>query len=265
MTSPAWLIDIESRRGALPVLLVEGEDDQRWFEHFLDQAHSSWRSKFAIFPAGGKPRVISGIRLYHPTDWVGIVDLDEGFPDYIQNRIADCARIRTLPRFCLESFFIEPIEIWEALPDAQKERVNLEEWSQSIFDEVPAWVAHGAMWRVLRRVYQNNQLPEGLDSAPVTDRDRIIQILTDWHQSLSPDQVLAEYDHELASSQGLSLDQQIKTYIHGKKFFRQVVVQRLDRFFHGRGLDFWLEGFRKSKIQPPADLLLVLNWLLDQF
>ena len=265
MTTPAWLRDIESRRGNLPVLLVEGEDDQLWFEHFLDQHSSGWRSKFAIFPAEGKQRVLHGINNYHPADWAGIVDLDEGFPDDIQNQMANSPRVRALPRFCLESFFIVPGEIWQVLPDAQKAQVDKAAWGNSIVSEIPAWTAHGAMWRVLRRIYQNNRLPEGLDREPVTDRARILQILQAWHQSLDPAQVLNEYDRELVDAQRLSPDEQLKNYIHGKKFFRQVVIQRMDHLFHGRGLDYWMEGFRISKIQPPADLIILLDWVLGLF
>jgi len=265
MTTPAWLRDIESRRGSLPVLLVEGEDDRLWFEHFLDQHSSGWRSRFAIFPAEGKQRVLSGINTYHPADWVGIVDLDEGFPEDLQNRIANCPRIRALPRFCLESLFIVPEEIWQVVPDSQKEQVEMAAWESAILTEVPAWVVHGAMWRVLRRIYQNNRLPEGLDREPVTDRARIVQILETWHESLSPNQVMAEYDRELASAQLLPVEEQLRTYIHGKKFLRQVVIQKMDQHFHGRGLDYWMEGFRRSKIQPPADLTALLDWVLGLF
>lgn len=265
MTTPAWLRDIENRRGSLPVLLVEGEDDQLWFEHFLDQHSSGWRSRFAIFPAEGKQRVLSGITTHHSTDWAGIVDLDEGFPDDIRNRLVNCPRICTLPRFCLESLFVVPEEIWRVVPDAQKAQVEMAVWESAILVEVPAWVAHGAMWRVLRRIYQSNRLPEGLDREPVTDRARIEQILQTWHQSLSPAQVMAEYDRELAAAQQIPVDEQIKSYIHGKKFLHQVVIQKMDHLFHGRGLDYWMEGFRRSKIQPPADLTDLLDWVLGLF
>jgi hypothetical protein len=264
MTTPSWLRDVESRAGTLPVLLVEGDDDRLWFEHFLDQYSFEWRRKFAIFPAEGKQKVISGVNTYHPDDWVGIVDMDEGFPDDIQNRIAN-SRIRTLPRFCLESYFVMPEEIWQALPDSQKIQVSRTDWETSILSEAPAWVAHGAMWRVLRRVYQHNRLPEGLDSEPVTNRARILEILQNWHQSLSPEQVLAEYDRELLTAQQLPMDEQIKIYVHGKKFFRQVTIQKMDRIFHGKGLDYWIEGFRKSQIKPPADLIDLLDWVLGLF
>lgn len=265
MTTPAWLRDIESRSGGLPVLLVEGEDDQLWFEHFLDQHSSVWRSKFAIFPAEGKHRVLSGINTYHPVDWAGIVDMDEGFPEDIRNRTANSPRIQTLPRFCLESFFILPDEIWPVVPDSLKAQLEMATWESTILREVPAWVAHGAMWRVLRRIYQNNRLPDGLDREPITDRVTIKQILVTWHQSLSPTQVMAEYDRELESAQRLSMDKQVKIYIHGKKFFHQVVIQKMNQLYHGGGLDFWMEGFRKSKMQPPADLIALLDWVLGLF
>ena len=265
MTTPAWLKDIEYRRGNFPVLLVEGDDDRRWFEHFLDQYSFEWRSKFAIFPAEGKQRVLSGVKNYHSTDWAGIVDMDEGFSDDIQNRLVNSPRIRTLPRFCLESYFVVPEEIWRVLPDSQKGQTTQADWETAILSDVPAWVAHGAMWRVLRRVYQNSRLPEGLDREPVTDRTKILEILQAWHLSLSPNQVMAEYDLDLAAAQRLPLDEQIKTYIHGKKFFHQVVIQKMDRLFHGKGLDDWMDGFQKSRIQPPADLIVLLDWVLGLF
>ena len=53
-------------------------------------------------------------------------------------------------------------------------------------------------------------------------------------------------------------------YIHGKKFFNQVVVQVLDGLFAGKGADDWLQKLRDALIQPPPDLTDLFNRILAQ-
>ena len=260
---PAWVLEIETKSRGFPVLLVEGADDVDIFEHFFDQHSPGWRSQFFIAEAGGKNRVKSGVVTHHQ-DWAGIVDLDEFSLAQVQDMAAESDQIHVLPRFCIESYFCHPDEIWPLIPTQRQSRLvgGLDEFSQLVEVHVDDWVAHGAMWRVLRELYHQTRLPAELESAPVTSLVRIREILSNWHNNLSPDQVIESYERELEKAQALSIEDKLTQYIHGKKFFNQVVVQILDQSFSGKGADDWVEKFRDAKISPPPDLHDVMDWML---
>ena len=113
-----------------------------------------------------------------------------------------------------------------------------------IVEALPDWVAHGAMWRVLRRFYHDTRLPAELEDRPVIDEDQILQILQEWHNHLAPDKVLGQYHTELNSARQLSQDEQLCTYVHGKKFYNAVVVQMaLNPLFGQQNADYWLDEF----------------------
>ena len=38
--APAWIIEIENRARGLPVLLVEGKEDETWFSYFFGSARA---------------------------------------------------------------------------------------------------------------------------------------------------------------------------------------------------------------------------------
>lgn len=265
---PNWIRDIETRALHLPVVLVEGREDVSIFEYFFDMhlATRGWRQHFIIAEAGGKDHVRSGVVVHHP-EWVGIIDMDERNPDDVQAAVAQSSHLRTLPRFCIESFFCHPNEIWAALPEAQRSRVgnDPETVAVPIYTMLPNWVEHGALWRILRRLYHTARIPADLDSCPIPDLAKMKTILQNWHNQLKPDVIIAEYEQELMAAQGLSRDEQIWKYVHGKRFFNQVIVQVLDHLFEGRGADDWLQKFRDSKMPPPIDLVAVLDWVNSSF
>lgn len=273
MSSPEWIEKLEERAGGKPVLLVEGTVDERVLTYFLTQVSSGWESSFMMLSAGSKKKVIKGIKNYHP-EWVGIVDSDGWSIDDIQTELREVHRVRTLPRFCLDNYFCVADELWDALPSIQKEAIDndLNRLTIPILSSLLNWVAHGAMWRVMRKRY--NQLlyksgfPAKLDREPVTDRAEIRQILESWHAQLDPDLILGEYDRELAAAQTLSAEEQLKIYVHGKKFFKRVVVRTLNDLFkqqHQR-TSKWQENLTRTPaagLPLPADLEHFLTDIVD--
>lgn len=260
---PLWLRDVESRAAGKHVLLVEGNDDVTLLGYFLTQHSPGWETRLVMLPAHGKQRVESGVCVHRP-DWIGLIDLDEGNPDDLAKADARSPRLLTLPRFCIESFFCHPEEIWDALPPMQRDRVggDPQVLSRPILKVLPDWVAHGAMWRVLRRLYHTARLPAELERAPITDENEIRRILQAWHEQLAPDLVFQQYHEELTEVNLLGQDEQIRKYVHGKKFYNQVVVQILDQLFSGQGADDWLQKFQDAGMQPPIDLRMLLDSVL---
>lgn len=266
MTAPHWLADIEKRAGRLPVLLVEGPDDVDFYGHFLGQHAPTWRTRFSLQDAGGKTHVVQGVKVHRP-DWAGIVDLDEWTPVELAAAQAASSRLGVLPRFCIESYYCDPGELWAVLPERQRARVGHDptRLAGPVIAALADWVHHGAMWRVLRALYREHRLPEGLEERPVTDEAEIRRILETWSQRLSADAVLTAYHDELTQAQVLDQVMQLRRYIHGKKFYRQVVLQQLDHLFSGRGAADWEGKFRSQNMPPPDDLTPLLDWALAQF
>jgi hypothetical protein len=266
MTNPLTRIrSIEDEAAHLSVLLVEGQDDQIIYEYFFDMCYPGWDAHFRIDAVEGKPHVLNGVG--YREDWIGLVDRDDWSDEIFAAMLLNKPNLKGLPRYCIESYFCDPQELWRVLPDTLKNRVGNDptRLSQPILDVLPDWVAHGAMWRVLRRIDAGNRHPKALDDQPVTDKAKIISLLRAWHTQINPDIVLTKYDEELKLGSSLPLDEQLHVYIHGKKFFRMVVLQTLDHLFSNPGKSTWLEEFRKWKIQPPPDLIPLIDEIVQHF
>ena len=263
MSRSRWITEIEKQAQGKPVLLVEGNIDVDILTYFLHKISLDWEAWIVLRSAGFKSRVIEGVRDYYPNDWAGVVDRDEWPPDAVQAELKDISQVKVLPRFCLENYFCVPTELWDALPSIQQKRISddVGDFARPILTQLPDWVAHGAMWRVIRNrrkgLLHESGFPAKLDDAPVTDLDEIMVILQAWHDQLDPDQIISAYQQELSQAKKLSPNQQLKTYIHGKKFFRQVVVPTLNQFYKPTGANTWLQRFSQpemARLIVPPDL-----------
>lgn len=263
----SWLKNLEAQAGGKRVLLVEGNIDTRILAYFLTQISSDWNMQFVMLPAGRKSRVIEGVQTHHP-EWAGVIDTDEWPPDEVRRVLLPDSRVSTLPRFCLENYFCLPVEIWPAIPPAQRKDMEFDAFARPILAHLPDWVAHGAMWRVMRRTRKNllhhRGFPAELDQAPVTDLGKIRSILTSWHEQLDPDRIIAEYQQELAKTEEQTANDQLATYIHGKKFFHRVIVPTLNQFFDQAKADIWLQRFTQvpQGLVAPPDLHQFLTTVL---
>ena len=258
MSQPDWIKKLEDQSGGKPVLVVEGNIDVSLLSRFLTQVSPGWETQFVMGSATRKSRVIEAIRDYHP-EWAGIIDTDEWPPNQVPEALKDTPTVKPLPRFCLENYFCIPQEIWTALPENQRQTLDNDpsRLQEPILAKLSDWVAHGAMWRVIRKrrkglLYESSFSAE-LDRSPVTDLSEIRNILTIWHDHLNPDQIIAKYQAELNDAIKLSSIEQLKSYIHGKKFFRQVVTPNLNQLFSPTTANDWLQRFGRNLV-PPADL-----------
>jgi len=261
---PDWLRYIDNDAGRNPVLLVEGPSDEVILNYFFNQHHPGWNLHLFIGQAGGKSEVIQGLK--HRPRWIGVVDRDEWSQAEVDKAQRQTPRLRALPRFCIESFFCVPKELWPALSahyDAG--RGDIERLKRPILDALPDWVAHGAMWRVLRvraaGVRSRDVFPNALQDSPVTDENEIRRVLETWHLYLDPENILEEYRAERKRGLALPVDEQLARYVVGNKFFKQVVAPTLDALF-GAADKNWLERLRDGQIQPPPDLTDSFNEIL---
>ncbi len=261
---PNWLRYIDDDAGERFVLLVEGPGDIVILSHFLDKHCPDWGLQVFIAQAGGKPEVIRGLK--HRQQWIGIVDRDEWSHAKVDEVQKQTPRLFVLPRFCIESFFCVPGKLWPAVSRyssaADKDR---ERFEQLVLGALPDWVAHGAMWRVLRvraaGVRSRDVFPHALQESPVTDEDEIRRVLETWQGYLDSESILNEYRAERKKGLALPIDEQLTRYVVGDKFFRQVVTPALDELF-GASDKNWLERLRDGQIQPPPDLTALFDEIL---
>ena len=260
-TGPDWLNELERQSNGRPIILVEGADDVRVYRRFLDKLTPGWDTQAVLLAAQGKPRLLRALK--QRPHWVGLVDRDEWREADVLAAAKDLPRLKTLPRFCLESCLSVPNELWVALPAPQQSRIgDADSLVGPINAAMPDWVAHGAMWRVLRELYHLAHLPDGLDDKPVTDLTEITRILADWHRQLDPQRVIGSYQAELQQAQLKSSDDLLRTYIHGGKFFRQVVCPTFNDLLGQRSHDDWIDLFSRDLV-PPPDVAVVLRELLN--
>lgn len=274
---PTWLEVIETSAGGKAVLLVEGETDIKTFGYFLARLFPDWNTRFVMHSANSKEHVIAAIEKYHSTDWVGVVDRDEWSPSDIIEKTQNLPRIKVLPRFCLENYFCVPSELWDAFPSHQKSKQPFEALKEPIEKSLPAWLSHAAIWRAIHKRHSilvyGSDFPSELENCPIIDtqgipdEQRIRQILEAWHNQLDPNSILAEYRQELAGATQLNPEQQLSTYIHGKKFFNEVVVKTLNTLFGQQPSVQWRENFTTlpAGIAIPTDLQAFLTEIVSLF
>ncbi len=249
---------LENRRPGTHVLVVEGEDDKAFFEALLNRvAPGSWPSGWMIGVAGGKASVPP--LLNDQPGWQAVVDRDEWSAADIRTKQNEFpGRLHVLPRYCMESYFVVPAEIWDALPTRQDElRGGRSSLEQGVLSNLHEWLRHGCLWHAV------NPLQDGLralgfkdallNPAAAQDDAKIRQTLRNWHNLLDPEKVEAEFHENLAIARQAGVEEQLTRWVHGKKFFEQHVVRVLNGLLEQHSPDKWLKEMSKD-LPPPPDL-----------
>jgi len=263
-------MSIESKRdhirqkliGAQPkrVFLVEGTDDEAAFRILLERFVPAWEQRWAIADTGGKRDLQDLLRL--EPDWVGLVDRDEWEQSVIDQRQTELPNLMVLPRFCLENYFINPAELWRAIPTTRQAGIPGGEaaFRAAITGELAQYLRHGVLWRVVTPLWSGLRalgFKEALASEDslVTAQDdaAIQQILRDWDALLDPHSIFTNFQTQLAAATAVTPDAQFGQWIHGKVFWKCVVNPAMNRL-----LGQMKEGERRKKIlhklDRPADL-----------
>ncbi len=258
---------IKNEAGQKSVILVEGASDVFVLSYFFNQMGVGWDAGVLVKAAGDKNRVQKWVK--RASNWVGIVDKDMWSVEKTIKLIQDSPQLHILPRFCVENYFCVPSELWNALPAIQKQGKNYGDFEQQILQKLPDWVAHGALWRVIQKrrsiLIYDSAFPSALDASPVTDIDKIRDILHTWYAKLDPEQIIQEYQYELEKAQELSEDDLLKTYVHGKNFFNTVVVNDvLNDLFGQKSANEWQQLLANTNgLALPTDLESFLQDVLD--
>jgi hypothetical protein len=260
-----WVAEFRRTWGTKPVILVEGEDDILFYKHLLRLVDPDWEDRFGIEWVCGKSYVFRGCKKV--PSWRGIVDCDEWDDAKVALEQRKVPNVQILPRFMTQNYWVNPDELWTFLP-AHQRRLHIQAQpllNADIEAQRTDWVAHGAMWRVmLRRRTGLGELgfPSELMESPVTDENQIREILGRWHNHLEPADIIAEYRQERTNSLSLRVDEQYARVIHGKMFFKRVVVQSLNRALGQQKASVWAIDLIQG-MNVPADLQPILRVLLS--
>ena len=215
------------------VLVLEGTDDVDAFEIFMGRQFPDWEMSWALAHAGNKKRVQEILKA--EPDWLGLVDRDEWTADELARYQGLVPNLLVLPRFCLESYLIDPDELWAAFPEKQRAKVEggVATLRAALLAEKATWVRHAALWHVINPLWGRLRalgFKEGvLDSNRVPNDGALLAVLKSWHDFLDAQKVFAEFQKQLAEVQALGEQVLFAQWVYAKRFYPQVVHRELDR------------------------------------
>ena len=232
------------------VLVVEGADDVRFVERQLDLGFPGWSRSWVVEFAEGKNRALD-IVSREPT-WLGLVDSDDWDAGTIAQLRITHPRIHVLPRYCMESYFIVPQELWGMLPVGRRAAVagGITAFEADLLSPLDRWVRHGALWRVVNPLWAGLKArgfkDHLLQLSAAQDDAAIQRKLQEWHDYLDATSHFAAFQQGLESAEALNLDEKLKCVVHGKSFFTEHVCHKLNALFGQRAAGDWLEELTKD-------------------
>lgn len=215
------------------VLLVEGTDDVDAYRGFLTRKFPGWERAWHLEPAGSKARVVQMAKI-EPT-WLGLVDRDEWTDAEITKQRTQCPSLLILPRFCVESYLIDPEELWLAFPEKQRIKIPGGEakFRQELLTNLDEWIRHAALWHGVRPLWQQLRglgFPDSvLASPPMPDDESLRERFKNWHDSLDAEAILSRVqglESELALKDQSEL---FGKWLYAKSFYLEVVHATLNR------------------------------------
>ncbi len=120
----------------------------RWSPRYV--ASEEWRSQLEASLINLKvtqPKTYFRVLAELKPDWLALVDRDEWSPDQIAAQQAVNSSLFVLPRFCLESYLVDPAELCLALPPVQQLKISggVTAIEPELFANLAAWQPGSAM------------------------------------------------------------------------------------------------------------------------
>ncbi len=215
------------------VLLVEGTDDVDAFRVFLDKKFPGWETLWFLEPAGGKKQVLDFLKT-EPT-WLGVVDRDEWTPAEQAAHANALPNLKVLPRFCMESYLINPVELWDAFPLVQKNKITggLAMLEAALESSINDWIRQAALWHEIRPLWRKLRslgFPDVANNTPpVLSNSQLQALLPQWHEVLDPADILAKVNAVEQNLQTFPRAQLYGSWLYAKKFYPVVVGPTLNQ------------------------------------
>ncbi len=218
--------------------VVEGNDDVAAYDNLFGKKFSdNWKKKWALVEAGGKKEVIEIVKLAKEdnSNWLGLVDRDEWSEEFIRQTKDQNPNVLILPRFCMESYLIDPDELWSALTKTMKQKIpgGVDFIREQIRSDLDKWLRHGVLWHVVNPLWEELRslgFKEALlDLETAQDNKRIKAKLREWDRFLQADTIFKKFQQKLAEVRSLSEKEKLHHWIHGKLFWENVVHPLLNK------------------------------------
>lgn len=236
------------------VVVVEGAGDIAFLTQMLDKPPFRERNlftRFVLMEAGGKDAALTILEAF--PDFRAMVDRDAWPEAVCEKRQRDTPGLHILPRFCIENYLICPGELAAALPGFEE--------ADAIQAEIPNAIRHGCLWRAAQPLYEQLMglgFNKALLTFPPPDEKRMEELVSSWQALLSAESIRQAMDEALAGvAQREPLDL-LRTFCHGKIFFKSVVAPRLKERFPGENT----EGLKRKlyrRLPLPEDLQTFLE------
>lgn len=222
--------DIEQARANKKLIVVEGDDDKLVLEALLRSRDSLFTSKVYVGVAGDRTKVLN--RLQKFPDTYGLVDRDTWDDIDIVNEKASRPRLYVTTGWCIENHFYTP----NALSTANIHSGSL---NGEIVSRITEWYRYCAIWWIVHR-FRSNLLKNWLNADcghptkdPCPDEASLRARLRPY-ESLLPnmavDNIVAAVEQRVNEVAAMVSDEErMEKAIHGKLFFKEVVVVALNR------------------------------------
>ena len=96
------------------------------------------------------------------------------------------------------------------------------------------WLRHGVLWSAINPLWSGLRAlgfkEKLLDFDVVQDDNIIRETLKEWHGYLDPDLIYQSFADKLNQVSGLSVEEQLHKWIHGKQFFLKHVHPILNKY-----------------------------------
>lgn len=218
------------------VLLLEGPDDVAAFEQLLSRRQfDGWEINWAIAAAGNKNRALEIAPL--APNWLVLVDRDEWSDADLKKHQQKHPNLLVLPRFCLESYLSDPDELWQELPDGQKNKITGGQaaFRAEILRDLAKWQRHAAIWQVINPLWAGLRAlgfkEKLLETNSVADDAELQTTLQNWSDFIDATRIMNDVQTAIANMQQVAPSVFLHHHLYAKNFFPEVVVPALNRLF----------------------------------
>jgi len=162
----------------------------------------------------------------------------------------------SLPRFCLESYAIDPVELWQVLPQKMQKKMpdGFETFEGEILRNKDRWLRHGVLWTEINPLWSGLRAlgfkEKLLDFEAAQNDDRIVETLKEWHGYLDPDSIFQNFQKKLYHVSELPTVDQLQKWVHGKRFFLDHVHSVLNRHFGQSDAQTWMKKIFTTCVLP---------------
>lgn len=242
---------------AKKVLLVEGSDDVSAFRQLLNRRVPDWESRWALAEAGNKRQALDMAPLV--PDWLVLVDRDEWSANEVKEFKQRHTNLFVLPRFCMESYLVDPAELWHALPPKQQNKIpaGVSGIETEVLSNQADWRRHAALWHVINPLWSGLRalgFKEGLlQTQKIPNDTELERTLKSWSEFVDHKRILHEVHVAIRNMNAQSITDFLHHSVYAKDFYPQVVHTALDRLLGQKSaVERRLALFRTLPI--PADL-----------